>query len=103
MTEASLGQQNNVDPRVGLRRVICAKRIAGSGNEIRILYFIVLSMLDLNINMAQLGIAKCFKKTCGRGISVGDSHACTPAKKPRKSPTEKQGCEYKMTTAKIEA
>ena len=66
-------------------------------------YFIVFSMSDLNINMAQLGIAKCFKKTCGRGISVGDSQACTPAKKPRKSPPEKQGCEYKMTTAKIEA
>ena len=106
MTEASLGQQNNVDPRVGLRRVMCAKRIAGSGNEIRILYVfhcVVDSMSDLNINMAQLGIAKFFKKTCGSGVSVGDSHACTPAKKPRKSPTEKQGCEYKMTTAKIEA
>ena len=44
-----------------------------------------------------------FKKTCGSDVSVGDSHACTPAKKPRKSPPEKQGCEYKMTTAKIEA
>ena len=49
-------------------------------------YFIVLSMSDLNINMAQLGIAKFFKKTCGSGVSVGDSQACTPAKKPRKSP-----------------
>ena len=60
-------------------------------------------MSDLNINMAQLGIAKFFKKTCGSGISVGDSQACTPAKKRRKSPPEKQGCEYKMTPAKIEA
>ena len=62
-------------------------------------YFIVLSLSDLNINMAQLGIAKCFKKN----VSVGDSQACVPAKKPRKSPPEKQGSEYKIITAKIEA
>ena len=34
---------------------------------------------------------------------MGDSQASgTPAKKPRKSPTGKQGSEYKMTTARIE-
>ena len=66
-------------------------------------YFMVLSMSDLNINMEQLGIAKFSKKTCGSDVSVGDAQACTPAKKPRKSPPEKQGSEYKMTTAKIEA
>ena len=49
-------------------------------------YFIVLSMSDLNINMAQLGIAKVFKNICGSDVLVGDSQACTPAKKPRKSP-----------------
>ena len=59
-------------------------------------------MSDLNINMEQLGIAKFSKKTCGSDVSVGDAQACTPAKKPRKSPPEK-GSEYKMTTAKIEA
>ena len=47
-------------------------------------YFFVLSMSDLNINMARY--CKIFKKTCGSDVSVGDSQACTPAKKPRKSP-----------------
>ena len=49
-------------------------------------YFIVLSISDLNINMAELGIAKVFKNICGSDVLVGDSQACTPAKKPRKSP-----------------
>ncbi|CAB3986303.1 Hypothetical predicted protein [Paramuricea clavata] len=51
--------------------------------------------------MAQLGIARFFKKTSRDDASVGDPRACTPAKKPRKSPPEK-GSEYKMTTTKIE-
>ena len=58
-------------------------------------YFIVLSMSDLDINMAQLGIAKFFKITCGSDVSVGDSQACTSAKKPRKSPPLKNPVFFK--------